>query len=810
MSTRVSPTLLSIALLGLAPVLLVPGLHAADSPGPDPAGITVRTDRPGPAVSPLLWGIFFEDINHSADGGIYPELVRNRSFEDAAEPQHWTLEPTGSGRGEWAIDTEKPLNPYNRRSLRVRISEASAAAKLNLVNLGYWGMGVTEGADYRLSLAVRAADGFAGPLEVRLERATGECLARGELAGAGPDWKTLTLDLRASGTDPRARLVLAFASPGTVWLDMVSLLPKTTWKGHGLRPDLAGMLEGLRPAFVRFPGGCWVEGHDLAHSYRWKETIGDVAHRRPLYNLWQYHATHGLGYHEYLVMCEDLGAKPLFVINCGMSHSEVVPMDQMGPLVQDALDALEYANGPVDSVWGGLRARNGHPAPFGLEYLEIGNENGGPAYHERYALMARAVKARYPQVQIIANEWGGLPTNAPIEIVDEHYYSNPEFFIGQADRYDRYNRAGPKIYVGEYAVTQDCGQGNLRGALGEAAFMTGMERNSDVVIMSSYAPLFVNVNYRKWNPDLINFDSARVYGLPSYYVQQMFSEHRGDVVLPLEVQSPVVATGFDGGAIGVGTWLTQAEFKDIQVTRAGQTLFSAATPGAAGAGRDAWKLLGGDWHFEEGVVRQSSLADNVRAVAGDKAWTDYTLTLKARKLGGAEGFLILFRVQDENRKSWWNLGGWGNQRHAIEMGGIVGKEVPGRIETGRWYDIRIELAGRSIKCYLDGQLLHDVAAPALKSLHASATRVKASGEVVLKVVNVGQREQPTEVRLEGLGRITRPARAIVLTSAHPTDENSLDEPRKVAPVERTLTLDGPRFRHVFPGNSVTVLRLEGE
>jgi hypothetical protein len=409
--------------------------------------------------------------------------------------------------------------------------------------------------------------------------------------------------------------------------------PAKTWKNHGLRPDLCEMLVGLKPSFVRFPGGCWVEGDDMAHMYHWKNTIGEFWHRQPLWNIWRYWATHGLGYHEYLQMCEDLGAEPLFVINVGMSHREVIPMDQMGQWVQDALDAIEYANGPTDSIWGGLRARNGHPEPFGLKYIEIGNENGGPPYQERYVLFHDAIRARYPKMTIIADQ----PTRQrPCDIVDEHYYSNPEFFMQQADRYDKYDRNGPKIYVGEYAVTLGCGQGNLRGAIGEAAFMTGLERNSDIVVMASYAPLFANINYKRWNPDLICFDSSRVYGLPSYYVQKMFAENRGDVVLPVAVTSPAMEQSSSeegrGGAIGVGTWLTQAEFKDIKVTKDGQTLFSCDFI----EGTKGWKLLRGDWKAQDGVLRQNSSADNVRAIAGDKSWTDYTYSLKARKLSGAE------------------------------------------------------------------------------------------------------------------------------------------------------------------------------
>ncbi|MBM3888542.1 MAG: alpha-L-arabinofuranosidase, partial [Verrucomicrobia bacterium] len=570
------------------------------------ASITVQANKPGHKIAPTLWGIFFEDINLSADGGIYPELVRNRSFEDYEKKSHddkegemaktllfWSVRSNGNATASVAIDDSQPLNPFNRRSLRWDVNGATS-----IVNEGYYGMGIKAGAEYRLSLAARAADGFSGALDVTVESKAGQPLAQGRIEGISGGWKTFMLDLKVAAslrdakssfdrrsaslttsvstaavpgasrsdaaTFPDARLVIGAAGKGSVWLDMVSLMPKATWKNHGLRPDLCEMLAALKPSFVRFPGGCWVEGHDMPKMYQWKKTVGDIAHRTPLWNIWQYNATHGLGYHEYLQLSEDLGAEPLFCINVGMSHREVVPMDQMGQWVQDALDAIEYANGPTNTVWGGLRAKNGHPAPFNMKYMEIGNENGGPAYHERWPLFVNAIKAKYPQMQLIANVWGGYPSNAPPAIIDEHYYNVPEFFMAQAGKYDKYDRKGPKVFVGEYAVTRDCGLGNLRGAVGEAAFMTGMERNSDVVIMASYAPLFCNASHKRWPINLINFDSARVFGLPGYYVQKMFSEHRGDVTVPLEVKSPAMDQPARAGAVGVGTWSTQAEFKDIK------------------------------------------------------------------------------------------------------------------------------------------------------------------------------------------------------------------------------------------------------
>ncbi len=794
--------------LGLLAMTMLTG-PATAGPPTGSAQLTVHADREGPKVSPLLYGIFFEDINCSADGGIYAELVRNRSFEDSDKLEHWTVTTGGQGKVEVAIDTSHPISPKNRRSLKVTIAEPGNAYA-GVVNAGFWGMAAKQGETYRLSLRTRCDGMFQEPLSVALVGSDGRCFAKEQLPRLTQDWKTYECSLIANGTDPKAQLEILAAGKGTFWLDMVSLFPVKTWKDRpgGLRPDLAGMLADLKPSFVRFPGGCWVEGDTMPFAYRWKQTIGDISERRTQYNIWNYHATHGLGFHEYLQMCEDLGAEPLFVINCGMSHRENVPMDRMQEFVQDALDAIEYCNGSATSTWGSVRASNGHPAPFGLKYMEIGNENGGPAYQERYALFYDAIKKCDPRMTLIANV---PPTSRPADVVDEHYYSSPEFFIQQADRYDKYDRKGPKIYVGEYAVTQGCGQGNLRAAVGEAAFMVGMERNPDVVAMASYAPLFVNVNHRGWNPDLINYDSSRVYGIPSYHVQRMFSANRGDVVLPVDVEGPSYEEGPKGGAIGVGTWATQAEFKDIKVTSGDRTLYSADLDD----GTKGWKLLGGKWSVADGALRQTQLRENIRAVAGDKSWTNYTLSLKARKLGGAEGFLILFRVQDENQKSWWNIGGWGNSRHAVEIGGEIGRSVPGHIEIGRWYDIRIELAGSNIKCYLDGKLVHDLHTPAMKALYASATRERSSGDIILKAVNASGQALATEIWLPGVTRLIGPTRAVVLASEKPTDENSLTNPLKVVPVTQVGTasvmVNGVLAVHqTFPGNSVTVLRMKGE
>ena len=812
MKRRFPVCLVLLSLVALAP----PAAEAQSPSAGGAASIVVQVDKPGIKISPVLYGIFFEEINHAGDGGLYAEMVQNRSFENSDKPDCWTLVTDGAGKGEIAIDTENPMSEKNRRSLRLKMT-SDGEGKVGVVNDGYWGISVAKGMDYDLSLALRGGDGFAGPVGAALVSADLKTVyAAGRIDAIDSQWKTYKLTLTPNATDPKARLAIGSWQSGTLWIDMVSLFPRKTFKGrpNGMRLDLATMLENMRPSFVRFPGGCWVEGDTLETAMRWKRTIGDLAERRNQWNLWQYYSTNGLGFHEYLQLCEDLGAEPLFVVNCGMSHQEqrATPTSTKGveEYVQDALDAIEYATGSAKSKWGALRAKAGHPAPFSLKYMEIGNENGGPAYNDRYAMFYDAIKAEYPEMNLIADQWQGLPNSRPVEIVDEHYYNSPDFFLNNANRYDTYDRNGYKVYVGEYAVTTNNGNGSLRGAVGEAAFMTGLERNSDVVIMASYAPLFVNVNDRHWNPDLIQFDGSRACGTPSYYVQQMFSQNRADAILPVKLECSSIPEENDHGAIGVGTWATQAEYKDIKVTKGGKTLFSSDF---SKAGMDGWKTVHGQWKPSAGALQQTSGETDCFATAGDASWTDYTLTLKARKLSGDEGFLIVFNAQPDNRLMWWNIGGWGNTQHAVERrtgGGntILSNTAQGRVDNDRWYDVRVEVGKKGVRCYLDGKLIHDFTYPTSSSLYAVAGLSKSGDEVILKVVNASMADQQTDIRLAGVDKVQTLGTAIVLKSPKPGDENSLEAPTKVAPATNPLQNAAKQFKHVFPADSVTILRLK--
>jgi alpha-L-arabinofuranosidase len=767
------------------------------------ASITVELDKPGHKISPMLWGIFFEDINLSADGGLYPELVRNRSFEDSDKPDFWRLSGPHPDGSTMAIDSARPLNTFNLHCLRVNV-----VGSFTLANEGYWGMNIIKGCGYTFKAAVNG-QGKTFPLMIKIVSATGKELAEDEISGAGNDWRYYMLDLTAADSDPKAHLEISGTGTGTLFFDMVSLMPEKTWKDHGLRSDLAESLDELHPSFMRFPGGNWIEGDDIAHMYHWKYTVGDIDARTPLWNTWGYNTTQGLGYYEYLQLCEDLRAEPLFDINCGMSLHDSVPLSRMGQWIQDALDAVEYANGPTNSVWGGSRAQAGHPEPFHLKYMEIGNENGGPDYVQRWPLLVNAIRAKYPYMQLImTTDLRGRPSpNIPKpDIIDEHYYESPESFMRRATQYDNYDRKGPKIFVGEYAVTQNAGLGNLRAAIGEAAFMTGIERNSDVVTMASYAPLFVNVNHRAWNPDLINFDSSRRYGIFSYYVQQMFSDNRGDVNLPVQVDSPMAKIAPSQGMIGVGTWNTAAEFKDIKVTAPDGRIMLASD---FSQNSDGWNKLGdGDWSVKDGALQQNAEKEFVRAIAGDKSWTNYTLTLKARKLSGMEGFLILFHIPNDEGRTWWNLGGWGNTDDSIEAGGRIDSKQ-GHIETGRWYDLRLQVSGNRVKCWLDGKLVHDVnyeSNALFASIYACASHDDQTGDVIVKVVNANAQPLETELDLAGAKTLTGKGTSIVLASENSTDENTLENPTKGSPRTESVSFTGTSLKRSFPGNSFTVLR----
>ncbi len=528
--------------------------------------LTVHAEKPGAKINPAMWGVFFEDINFGADGGLYAELVKNRSFEFPDALMGWkSLSDTNGIQ----VRGDNPFSSVQPHYVRLK-------SGAGLANEGFRGMGIREGETYNFSVEGRAIDGKP-TLKVTLVGADGRTLASKVLKGFDSKWDDETAKLKASTPDPKAHLNLSVEG-GTLDLDLVSLFPKHTWKNrpNGLRADLVQMLADMKPGFVRFPGGCIVEGRVLTNRYEWKNTIGDIADRNLIMNRWNvefanrgrgasdYYQSFGLGFFEYFQLCEDIGAEPLPILNCGMAcqynSGELVPVDQLDPYIQDALDLIEFANGSTKTTWGAKRAAMGHPKPFHLKLLGVGNEQWGPQYIERYAKFAQVLKAKHPEVQLIAAAgpdpsgdkfnflWPKLrELNA--DLVDEHFYRDPNWFFNNVHRYDNYDRNGPKVFAGEYAAHVKSRANDLESAIAEAAIMTGFERNADVVRMASYAPLFAHVDAWQWNPDLIWMDNLRVVGTPDYYVQQLFSRSRGDVVLPVELKIADTQARFYASAV---------------------------------------------------------------------------------------------------------------------------------------------------------------------------------------------------------------------------------------------------------------------
>ncbi|MBL8204907.1 MAG: carbohydrate binding domain-containing protein [Blastocatellia bacterium] len=523
--------------------------------------IEVQVNQPGAAMTPYQFGIFFEDINFGADGGIYAELIKNRSFEFPNALMGWSQ--TGAQGSARVMERESQAT-NNRHYLQFNASGSG----FGITNSGFRGIGVEQGKEYAFSLQ---AQNTGAPVTLRIElvNASGKVIGQTKLRNIKGDWKTYRATIRVNGTDAKAKLNVIAETSGTVAVDMISLFPKNTWKGrpNGLRADLVQLLADMKPGFIRFPGGCIVEGRTLAERYQWKTTIGEVAERKLIINRWNmefrtrnperapddYFQSFGLGFFEYFQLCEDVGAEPLPILNCGMAcqfnSGELAPLDQLDPYIQDALDLIEFANGSVASTWGRKRAELGHPAPFNMKLLGVGNEQWGPDYIPRYEAFAKAIKAKYPNIQLITSagpnpdgdrfdflwkQFRGL--NA--DLVDEHFYRPPKWFYDNVHRYDNYPRTGPKVFAGEYAghvsvKGRPDKPNNWEAALAEAAFLTGVERNSDVVTMASYAPLFGHVDAWQWSPNLIWFDNLRSFGTPSYYVQKLFGTHHGTNVLPV-------------------------------------------------------------------------------------------------------------------------------------------------------------------------------------------------------------------------------------------------------------------------------------
>ncbi len=521
----------------IASALLLSALASPVLHGQGPATLNVEVNRPKAAVSPTLYGLMTEEINYSYDGGLYAELVRNRTFRsDWSGILNWFLVERGTASAKVSVDSKEGPSAALPSSAKLEVTKAGVDSPAGLLNEGYWGIAVRPNTRYTGSLYAKSDSEGALPMRVALVAdQSGQVLAKASVSVTGRAWKEYKFEMQSGNTTASSEnhLELTIDKPATLWFQLVSLFPPTYHgRQNGNRIDIMEKLAAMRPTFLRFPGGNYLEGNRIETRFDWKKTIGPLVDRPTHPTTWNYHSSDGMGLLEFLEWCEDLHMQPLLGIYAGYSlgGQVVKPGPDLDPYVQEGLEEIEYVTGGTGTKWGAVRARDGHPAPFTLRYVEIGNEDNfdrARTYDGRYAQFYKAIKAKYPDIQVIAT----MPVKGMTpDLVDDHYYKREQGMFEEARHYDKTDRNGPKIFVGEWATREGTPTPNLGAALGDAAFMTGMERNSDVVVMSAYAPLFVNVNPggMQWSSDLIGYDTLNSYGSPSYYAQVMFASCLGD------------------------------------------------------------------------------------------------------------------------------------------------------------------------------------------------------------------------------------------------------------------------------------------
>jgi len=505
-----------------------------------PAILTIHVDTPVSKVSPILYGLMTEEINYSYDGGLYGEMVRNRTFRaNRSNVPYWILFEEGDAEAKMQVDRQTGPSEALNYSLRLDVTKADPQNQAGILNQGFWGMALMPNTTYKGSLYAKADSDAVGELSIKLvSDAENKILASTRVRPPTANWTRYEFSLKTTAMQPLSanHLLITVGHTGTLWLNLVSLFPPTYHdRLNGNRIDLMEKLAAMHPAFLRFPGGNYLEGDHIPDRFEWKKTIGSLVDRPTHPSPWRYQSSDGMGLLEFLEWCEDLNMQPVLAVYAGYSlqQEHVNPGPDLEPYVKDALDEIEYVTEGPETKWGAVRVQNGHPQPFKLTYVEVGNEDyfdRSGSYDGRYEQFYKAIKAKYPDLQIIATT--PVKSIRP-DVIDDHYYRRATEFFHDTTHYDKTDRNGPKIFVGEWATREGTPTPNLGAALGDAAWMTGMERNSDIIVMSCYAPLLVNVNPggMQWESDLIGYDASRSYGSPSYYAQVMFAQHVGDVTL---------------------------------------------------------------------------------------------------------------------------------------------------------------------------------------------------------------------------------------------------------------------------------------
>ena len=845
-------------------------------------------------ISDLLYGVFFEDINFSADGGLYAEKIANRSFEFTAlaagdELFHWSA-VNGAGLSV-QIDAQDALNRNNTNYL---VLTNTADVPAGAANTGFMeGMNLEKDARYNFSVWAKAKDGYAGKLYARI------CVAdtvidEAIIENITEEWAKYTLTLTSDVTATENVTAQILIDKGSAAVDMVSLFPVDTYKGreNGLRKDLCELLEEMQPKFIRFPGGCAIEGYNEETAYHWKDSIGvdenrdpllfngtygDVAARSQGENIWTDHSatedpfpsfmTYGLGFYEFFLLCEDIGAAAVPVLSCGLycQMRGCGPVDMDSELfkqyIDDMFDLIEFCRGDENTVWGKARIAMGHAEPFDLPFICIGNENEGTDYYERYTAFLEAflaAKAENPELyegieliysagasdathganyiksyeyaaEYLANH-PELTVNDFAGATDQHYYNDPVWFRRNTDYYDEENYArnvenmtdsnyggAIEVFLGEYAARSN----SLEAALAEAAYMTGLERNGDIVRMAAYAPLLSSGTARHWSPNLIWFTNAESVGSVSYYAQKLFSVNQGTTLLDSTMNGQLIEQPTLSGRVGVGTWYTSAKFDNVKIVsnQSGDVLdqddFTLNT--------FLWNWetpTDGDFKIKDGALVQTSTDmnySNTGSVAyfGSNDWTDYTFTVEATKLDGNEGFIIPFAVQDKENNYFWNIGGWDNTvsclqqvENDIKTGQIIGTVRDFTAEVGKTYQLKVVVSGRNIKCYIDDELYVDFTTGSdceAEAYHVVST--DETGDIIIKLVNVTDSARTFAIEIDQNTAVAQSAKAYQISHTDPFVENHLGQEENVVIEELQLNGIANTFNYTVPCYSATVLRI---
>lgn len=768
-----------------------------------------------------LFGIFFEDINHAADGGLYAELVQNRSFEFAPIDNKEYNSLTAwekSDNAKWSVECESPLNEENTHYLC-----AGGGADDYIRNLGFnTGIYIEKDKQYVFSVYAALAsdnaeacaddidkkgipDAEKAKLIIAVKDDEGNVFAKSKIVVDSYGWKKYDAVLTACESTQKGRLYIIFTGNAYVKLDMISLFPKDTFKNrkNGLRRDIAEALADMKPRFMRFPGGCLthdgsLDDHARNSMYRWKRTIGDVEKRPAWRNNWGYNQTLGLGYYEYFCFCEDIGAKPLPVLPGGFNphKGEGVPIEEIGAWVDDALDLIEFANGDATTKWGSIRAGLGHEKPFGLEYIGIGNEEIGEGFFERYPYFHEAIRKKYPSIRII-NTAGPFAVGEGYDagwtsakkygsdFIDEHYYSSPEWFMANMHHYDDYDSSGTKVFLGEYATWGN----TYYNALVEAAYMTHLEK-APVVGLACYAPMLANKDYVNWRPDMLFFDNHQVVKTANYHVQKLFMKNQGDYELKTKLEGfdeiiPLMDERNIAGSITLVGNDIVGKVWDVKLTDKETNACTLIEP------------------FD--ITKESK--DNI---IKDIDSTHYELEFKFRRSEGRKGFKLLFGKRDEKNYIMWEFGGWDNWDCNISsFKNGRASTISHRIfhVTDEEYTLRLEIEGRRIRTYVDGILYNDTVdrLPQLEEIYVCASK-DMNGRTIVKAVNLTGEEKNTVISIAGAykSRLT----VYQLSDCALTQENTFEQPDTIEPKKSVYQVENNEYQYIVKPHSVNILVFE--